>query len=150
MQRVSIKIRLILLIGTGLLTALIMSLVSYVGNTQMAEAVSDSEVSMAALRNHLEADMMHDALRADVLSAMLVGLGKSNSSQAEVRNSIDEHAGHFREVLGNNLKLPVNPTIQAGLNQIKPSLDTYISAAETDCRAGAGKSFGCATGTRHF
>ena len=130
MQRVSIKIRLILLIGTGLLTALIMSLVSYVGNTQMAEAVSDSEVSMAALRNHLEADMMHDALRADVLSAMLVGLGKSNSSQAEVRNSIDEHAGRFREVLGNNLKLPVNATLQAGLNQIKPSLDTYISAAE--------------------
>ena len=35
---------------------------------------------MTALRNHLEADMMHDALRADVLSAMLVGLGKSTSS----------------------------------------------------------------------
>jgi methyl-accepting chemotaxis protein len=127
---VSIKLRLILLIGTGLLTALIMSLVSYVGNTQMAGAVSDNEVSMAALRNHLEADMMHDALRADVLSAMLVGLGKSTSSKAEVRSSIDEHAAHFREVLGNNLKLPVNPTIMAGLNQVKPSLDTYISAAE--------------------
>ncbi|MCX2898852.1 methyl-accepting chemotaxis protein [Pseudomonas mandelii] len=126
----SIKLRLILLIVTGLLTALVMSLVSYVGNTQMAGAVSDSEVSMAALRNHLEADMMHDALRADVLSAMLVGLGKSTSSKAEVRSSIDEHATRFREVLGNNLKLPVNATIKAGLDQIKPSLDTYINAAE--------------------
>ena len=130
MHRVSIKLRLILLIVTGLLTALVMSLVSYVGNTQMAGAVSDSEVSMAALRNHLEADMMHDALRADVLSAMLVGLGKSTSSKAEVRSSIDEHATRFREVLGNNLKLPVNATIKAGLDQIKPSLDTYINAAE--------------------
>ena len=130
MHRVSIKLRLILLIVTGLLTALVMSLVSYVGNTQMAGAVSDSEVSMAALRNHLEADMMHDALRADVLSAMLVGLGKSTSSKAEVRSSIDEHAARFREVLGNNLKLPVNATIKAGLDQIKPSLDTYINAAE--------------------
>jgi methyl-accepting chemotaxis protein len=126
----SIKLRLLLLIGTGLLTALIMSLVSYLGNTQMAQAVNDNEVSMTALRNHLEADMMHDALRADVLSAMVVGLGKSTSSKAEVHSSIEEHAAHFREVLGENLKLPVNDTIKAGLSKVKPSLDTYISAAE--------------------
>ncbi|VVO19099.1 hypothetical protein PS833_04054 [Pseudomonas fluorescens] len=126
----SIKIRLLLLIGTGLLTALIMSLVSYLGNTQMAQAVNDNEVSMTALRNHLEADMMHDALRADVLAAMLVGLGKSTSSATEVRSSIEEHAAHFREVLGENLKLPVNATLKAGLEKVKPSLDTYINAAE--------------------
>ena len=126
----SIKLRLILLIGTGLLTALIMSLVSYLGNARMAEAVDDNNVSMAALRNHLEADMMHDALRADVLSAMLVGLNKSTSSKTEVRSSIEEHAQRFRDVLGENLKLPVNDTIKAALNKIKPSLDTYISAAE--------------------
>ena len=126
----SIKLRLLLLMGTGLLAALIMSLVSYLGNGAMAGAVKDNDVGMSALRNHLEADMMHDALRADVLSALLVGLGKSTSSQAEVRSSIAEHAAHFREVLGDNLKLPVNNTIKAGLNQIKPSLDTYIGAAE--------------------
>jgi methyl-accepting chemotaxis protein len=127
---VSIKLRLLLLIGTSVLTALIVSLVSYVGNTQMAEAVNENEVSMTALRNHLEADMMHDALRADVLSAMMVGLGKSTSSKAEVHSSIEEHARHFREVLGENFKLPVNDTLKAGLNKVKPSLDIYISAAE--------------------
>ncbi|VVP67214.1 hypothetical protein PS918_00534 [Pseudomonas fluorescens] len=126
----SIKLRLLLLIGTSVLTALIMGLVSYLGNGQMAEAVQDNDVGMAALRNHLEADMMHDALRADVLSAMLVGLGKSTSSQAEVRSSIDEHTAHFRAVLGENLKLPVNDTLKTALKQIKPSLDTYIGAAE--------------------
>lgn len=126
----SIKLRLMLLIGTGLLAALILSLVSYLGNIRMAEAVDDNNVSMAALRNHLEADMMHDALRADVMSAMLVGLNKSTSSKAEVRSSIAEHTQRFREVLGENLKLPVNDTIKAGLNKVKPSLDTYIGAAE--------------------
>jgi len=127
---VSIKLRLLLLIGTSVLAALIVSLVSYVGNTQMAAAVNENEVSMTALRNHLEADMMHDALRADVLSAMVVGLGKSTSSKAEVHSSIEEHARHFREVLGENLKLPVNDTLKSALNKVKPSLDTYISAAE--------------------
>lgn len=126
----SIKLRLVLLIVTSLLTALLVSLVSYVGNQRMATAVSDNAVSMSALRNHMEADMMHDALRADVYSAMLVGLGKSTSTAVEARNSIDEHAGHFREVLEENLKLPINLTLRTALEQIKPSLDTYINAGE--------------------
>ncbi|NVZ62421.1 methyl-accepting chemotaxis protein [Pseudomonas gingeri NCPPB 3146 = LMG 5327] len=126
----SIKLRLFLLIGTSLLTVLVMSLASYLGNVRMASATDDSQVSMTALRNHLEGDMMHDALRADVLSAMLVGLEKSTSSKAEVRSSIAEHATHFREVLDENLKLPVNDSLKAALNKIKPSLETYINAAE--------------------
>ncbi|KMT52929.1 histidine kinase [Pseudomonas fildesensis] len=126
----TIKLRLMLLIATGLLTALIMSLASYVGNTRMGDAVQDNEVSMTALRNHMEADMMHDALRADVLSAMLVGLGKSTSTKAEVNTSLQEHAEHFRQVLADNLKLPLDETLRASLEKIKPSLDTYISAAE--------------------
>ncbi|MDY4301532.1 methyl-accepting chemotaxis protein [Pseudomonas salmasensis] len=126
----TIKLRLVLLIATGLLTALIMSLAGYLGNTRMADAVQDNDVSMTVLRNHMEADMMHDALRADVLSAMLVGLGKSTSTPAEVNSSIKEHAEHFREVLANNLKLPLDASIKASLEKIKPSLDTYIGAGE--------------------
>lgn len=80
----SIKLRLFLLIGTGVLAVLIISLVSYLGNNRMAAAMTDNEVSMTALSNHLQADMMHDALRADVLSAMLVGLGKSETTRDEV------------------------------------------------------------------
>jgi methyl-accepting chemotaxis protein len=117
---VSIKLRLVLLIVTSLLTAVAVSVVSYVGNLHMASAVSENAVSMSALRNHMEADMMHDALRADVYSAMLVGLDKSTSTAEEVRASIDEHAGHFRQVLEANLKLPINPTLRTALEQIKP------------------------------
>ncbi|UZE26746.1 methyl-accepting chemotaxis protein [Pseudomonas asplenii] len=126
----SIRLRLYLLIGSGLLTVLLMGLVGYVGNMRMASATHESEVSMTLLRNHLEADMMHDALRADVLSAMLVGLGKSASSSAEVRDALAEHAKHFREMLDENLKLPVNDTLKAALGKIKPSLETYVGAAE--------------------
>ncbi|WP_425274730.1 hypothetical protein [Pseudomonas allii] len=57
----TIKLRLMLLIATGLLTALIMSLAGYLGNTRMGNAVQNSELSMTVLRNHMEADMMHDA-----------------------------------------------------------------------------------------
>ncbi len=114
----TIKLRLMLLIATGLLTAVIMSLAAYLGNTRMGDAVRDNEVSMTVLRNHMEADMMHDALRADVLSAMLVGLGKSTSTEAEVKSSLKEHAEHFRQVLGDNLKLPLNDALMSSLEKI--------------------------------
>ena len=130
MTSMTIKLRLWLLIATGLLTALIMSLAGYLGNVRMADAVQDNEISMTVLRNHMEADMMHDALRADVLSAMLVGLGKSTSTKAEVGNSLKEHTEHFRQVLEDNLKLPLGDTLKTSLEKIKPSLDTYISAGE--------------------
>lgn len=126
----TIKLRLVLLIVTGLLTALVMSLASYVGNTRMSHAVQANEVSMTVLRNHMEADMMHDALRADVLSALLVGLGKSTSTRAEVTRSLQEHAEHFRQVLDENLKLPLEVTLKTSLEKIKPSLDVYISTGE--------------------
>ena len=126
----TIKLRLMLLIATGLLTAMLMSLVSYLGNARMSDAVRENEVSMTVLRNHMEADMMHDALRADVLSAMLVGLGKSTSSKDEVSSSLKEHAEHFRQMLAENLKLPLDETLRTKLESIKPALDTYISAAE--------------------
>ena len=126
----TIRVRLMLLIATGLLTALVMSLTGYLGNTRMGAAVEANEVSMTMLRNHMEADMMHDALRADVLSALLVGLGKSTSTKAEVSSSLKEHAEHFRQVLGDNLKLPLDDTLKASLEKIRPSLDTYVSTGE--------------------
>ncbi|KAA6176443.1 methyl-accepting chemotaxis protein, partial [Pseudomonas marginalis] len=126
----SIKLRLLLLIGTSVLTVLVISLVNYLGNARMEAAMIDSEVSMTALSNHLEADMMHDALRADVLSAMLVGLGKSVSSRDEVLEAITEHAAHFRKALGDNLALPLNPSLKTALSDIKPSLDNYITSGE--------------------
>ncbi len=126
----SIKLRLLVLIGTGVLSVLIISLVSFLGNFRMEAAIKDSETSMKALRNHMEADMMHDALRADVLSAILVGMGKSGSSREEVLAAINEHATHFSQVLSDNINLPVTDTLKAELNKVKPSLENYIETGK--------------------
>ncbi|ROL69824.1 methyl-accepting chemotaxis protein [Pseudomonas chlororaphis] len=126
----SIKLRLLLLVGTSVFTALIISLTNYLGNSRMEAAMIGNEVSMSALSNHLEADMMHDALRADALAAMLVGLGKGVSSREEVLESLNEHAANFRKALGDNLELPLDDNLKAALNSIKPSLDNYIASGE--------------------
>jgi methyl-accepting chemotaxis protein len=126
----SIKLRLLLLTGTSVLAVLIISLVSYLSNARTEAAMIDSEVSMIALSNHLEADMMHDALRADVLLAMLVGIGKSDTDRDQVVAGLAEHAAHFRKVLADNLTLPLNQSLKSALEKIKPGLDAYIAAGE--------------------
>jgi methyl-accepting chemotaxis protein len=126
----SIKLRLFMLIGTGALAILLVSLVSYLGNARMASAMTDNETSMTVLGNHLQADMMHDALRADVLSAMLVGLGKSETTRQDVLDGLREHTTQFRKVLSDNLALPINNTLKGDIDKLKPSLDAYIGAAE--------------------
>ena len=130
----SIKLRLLLLTATGLFAALLMGLVSYLNNGRTAEAISANQTILTALRNHLDADMMHDALRADVLSALLVGLGKSSSSSDEVRSSIQEHAERFRQTLSDNQQLDTNAAIKSALQSVQPSLNTYIAAAEQIAR----------------
>jgi len=126
----SIKLRLLLLTGTSVLAVLLISLVSYLSNARTEAAMIDSEVSMIALSNHLEADMMHDALRADVLLAMLVGLGKSDTDRDQVVAGLAEHAAHFRKVLADNLALPLSQSLTSALEKIKPGLDAYIVAGE--------------------
>jgi methyl-accepting chemotaxis protein len=126
----TIQLRLLLLTATGLLAALLMGLVSYLNNTHTATIIRANQTILSALRNHLDADMMHDALRADVLAALLVGLGKSPTSPDEVRSSIQEHAEHFRQALTENQQLDINPTIKTALQGVQPSLNSYITAAE--------------------
>ena len=126
----SIKLRLLLLTASGLLAALIIGLDAFINNARTADVVTDNQTSLTALRNHLEADMMHDALRADVFSALLVGLGKSPSNASEVRDSLAEHAEHLRSVVAANQQLPVNSSIKTALEQVQPSLAAYINAAE--------------------
>jgi methyl-accepting chemotaxis protein len=99
--------------------------------TRLHAALDDANVSAAVLRNHMEADMMHDALRADVLSALLSGDPSSGVSVTEVRKDLQEHSETFRKAIADNDALARDPTSRAALAQLKAPLDTYIRAAES-------------------
>ena len=56
----------------------------------------DLKTISTALTNHLEADMMHDALRSDVLSATLAGIKKDESTGKDVLKELENRQ---REIL---------------------------------------------------
>ncbi|PWC75564.1 methyl-accepting chemotaxis protein [Azospirillum sp. TSH64] len=83
-----------------------------------------------ALSNHQAGDMMHDALRADVLAALLTGPDGAEAERDEVRKDLKDHADTFREALSANRHLALSPAIGRGLDELLPEMEEYIRAAE--------------------
>lgn len=80
-------------IGSGLVSlsfALLLGGIGLWGYHSMTEALVQNETSISAMRKHMEADMMHDAIRADVLAALLVAPGDTQAAK-EVTEAFDEH-----------------------------------------------------------
>ncbi|UEM20227.1 methyl-accepting chemotaxis protein [Skermanella mucosa] len=96
-------------------------------------AADDLTVMSDALASHLLGDMMHDALRADVLTALLSSAyGTQESDHDATREALDEHAGTFRAALRANAeRAGLDGEIKAALDEVEPALNRYIAAAET-------------------
>jgi methyl-accepting chemotaxis protein len=86
--------------------------------------------SSTVLRQHMEADMMHDALRADVFSALLASNPANGVSMDQVRADLKEHAADFRQSIAANEKLATDPATRQALEGVKGSLEVYIAGAE--------------------
>ncbi|MDR6531233.1 methyl-accepting chemotaxis protein [Caulobacter rhizosphaerae] len=97
--------------------------------TRLDDAVRDANASSTMLRNHMEADMMHDALRADVLSSQLAGEPGSGVDLTGVRKDLAEHTALFRGALAENETLVTDPASRAALAELKAPLDVYITSA---------------------
>jgi methyl-accepting chemotaxis protein len=87
-------------------------------------------MATAALRNQMEADMMHDALRADVLAALHAVAIKNPAAGGEVRTDLAEHAKHFREQFAANQQLQLPSKATAAIAEVAAPLENYIKSAE--------------------
>ena len=95
--------------------------------TSMTDVIS---TTAAGLRNHLEADTMHDALRSDVLAALLaVERGRLDEKQA-IGEDLAEHAALFRESVAENRGLDLGASAKRAMDEIAPILEAYIASAE--------------------
>lgn len=82
-----------------------------------------------AQRYNQDADMMHDALRADAYSALLVREGTRFNAD-EVQNSLRENAVQFRSDLDELDKLVFATEIHQSVEAVRALAETYISAAQ--------------------
>ena len=97
--------------------------------TSLTAALHQSSTAARLLRSHMQADMMHDALRADVLSALHSSDPAMNLPLADVRKDMAEHQADFRKSIAASDQLAQDPQIRAALDELKDPLDAYIRAA---------------------
>ncbi|MGC3980044.1 MAG: methyl-accepting chemotaxis protein [Steroidobacteraceae bacterium] len=127
-MQLTIRARLFGLTGFTLLMLLVLGWNSYRANSGAAEGLTEVLLTHKALSNHQVADMMHDALRSDVLSALLA---ETDAERASVSANLKEHADNFRTHVQDNLQLKLSPEVTAALDKVRTPIETYIADAES-------------------
>ena len=85
----------------------------------------------SAVRNHLTADMMHDALRGDVLAALDAVHRNDAAAKAAIQADLEEHAATFRESVAANKALSLPASVEKLLGSLDEPLNAYIEQAAT-------------------
>ncbi len=111
--------------------ALLIGGIGFWGILRQTRELEGVVVTSLALRNHMEGDMMHDALRADVLNALHAAAVGRVDDFAAIKTDIADHAQNFREHIDANKQLVLNDKITAAFADVGPKLDAYISGAES-------------------
>ena len=83
-----------------------------------------------ALRNQLEADMMHDAIRSDVLAALRAGSRKDATELAGVKTSFAEHSKIIRDRFRENKDFKLSAEADKAIKNVEVPLEAYIQKAE--------------------
>lgn len=126
-MRLTIRTRLYCLVALMLALMLVLGVTAQRGMAGAGAGLQSVLLTNRTLRNHIEGDMMHDALRADVLAALLA---QSPDDWQQVGDGLQEHTSKFRELIDANNRLATGADTRTALAEVGPALDIYISSAE--------------------
>jgi methyl-accepting chemotaxis protein len=92
-------------------------------------AVEVALVDARTIRIHLQGDMMHDALRADVLAAQIAARSSDAAGLAQAAKEVDEHAKEFLDGFATNLATARATEVTAELQRLDPLVKQYCALA---------------------
>ena len=94
----------------------------------LTDAAHEMQQQGTALQHQMEADMAHDALRADVLAALLAG--RSGTGQADaLKAELAEHAKEFRDAVRKLDEMRLDAATAAAVAKTRPAMDAYVKSA---------------------
>ncbi|MGL5892288.1 MAG: MCP four helix bundle domain-containing protein, partial [Bacteroidia bacterium] len=126
-MKISTKIGLIILINAIFFIMLWVYAKYSLSNIEKAknEIVNNGD----AIRSQMTADMMHDAIRGDVLYSMVID--KNNTQNvSELRTSLDEHSSNFNNSIKQIVEFSKSEKVKQAVDKVKPALDAYISESK--------------------
>ena len=127
-MKISVGGRLFLLSSVGVAFAAGIGAAGWLGMQESSGKLDTLLVSATGATNFMSADMMHDAIRADVLVFLNAA---DNSELTDGRAALEQHAKNFRAALNDNRKLSLDASLTLALADIGPALESYIASAES-------------------
>jgi methyl-accepting chemotaxis protein len=82
----------------------------------------------AALRSQMEADQAHDALRSDVLAALLASQLTDTEERKAIKADLLAHGKLFTESIKALDEMPLEPATRAAVAKVQPALTAYLAA----------------------
>ncbi len=125
----TLKAKLFLVTAASVITIAMLTFGAISSTSTFAEVLKRSNAATIALRNHTVADMMHDAIRADVYRAFFAAT-KSPDSRKIVEADLIEHATAFRSLEAANKGLLLPFEVQTAVSQVEQPLESYTSVAK--------------------
>ncbi|HTQ99613.1 MAG TPA: methyl-accepting chemotaxis protein [Candidatus Acidoferrum sp.] len=95
MRSLTVKLQLLLLVGGFTLTLLVVGLTGYRNMVSEGNKLFDLDTRQSAIKDHLDSDMYHDALRSDVQQALDSLRLKDKAQFEQARTLYDQHADNF-------------------------------------------------------
>ena len=131
MRSLTIKAKLILFAVLGVMFTVFVGADGYWGETVQSRALEEVVTNSIALRNHMQADMRHEGILADVLAALREGSAPNRRPEAlaTIAQEFARHAEIMRKSIADNQKLVLDAAVQKQMQTVNPALESYINKA---------------------
>ncbi len=136
----TLRRQLLGLAGLGLAGSVVIAVIGQVGLRSAGRGAGELVQASKFQREQMDADMMHDAVRADVLAAMLAARDSNAAAIAEAQAAFNEHAGRIRDAIA-EVRAHPDANVQQSLAGVAPALEAYlVNAGDLIGRAQRGVS----------
>jgi methyl-accepting chemotaxis protein len=125
----TIRTKLIAFAGFAVAVGVVVGITAYWGLGQVETARAITERNAAALRHQMTADMMHDALRGDVLGSLLAAERRDATEQARLAQGAAEHGKTLQASMAGLRELVVSRDLREAFAALEPVLAAYVKQA---------------------
>jgi methyl-accepting chemotaxis protein len=129
-MRLTIRQRLLLSNVVTLAFVTLVGVVGYAAVHVLDGAIHSISGNSAAMKDQLQADMMHDALRGDVLAARLAADKSDPAEMKGVREDTAEHIALFRKLIKEMEAAENDAEVEHAVAQVRPDVERYVKSAE--------------------
>ncbi|MES2739332.1 MAG: methyl-accepting chemotaxis protein [Pseudomonadota bacterium] len=126
----NIRKRLLLSNLTALLFVSVVGAIAYLAVGTLNQAMHAIGANAEAIKAQMQADQAHDALRSDVLAALLSGTQGEADQRAQIGKDAAEHIALFQKMLLRIDAVVTDPAVMQAVARVRPDVDQYLKLSD--------------------